>query len=812
MNAVKEKSATFCYHCGERCDESIILSKEKTFCCEGCKAVFEIISGHNLCEFYNIDGEAGFKINEIPHAKRFDYLDDKDVEAKIIEFKDKSISSVSFSVPDIHCSSCVWLLERLNKVDPGVASSRVDFLQKRVSIIFYNEKTSLKNVVKAMASVGYEPNINLESETGDISSKKSYKDLYARIGVAGFCLGNIMLLSFPEYLNIGDSLDGKLQQVFNFLNILLGIPVIAYCSSVYFASAWKAIRKRFINIDFPISLGLLALFTRSVYEIAVNGNAGFMDSLAGLVFFLLIGKLFQSKTYDSISFERDFRAYFPISVTLLRNKTESCIPVSKLSVGDRIIIRNNEIVPVDAILFKGEGFIDYSFVTGESVPEQKVLGEIIYAGGKHLGSAIELEVIRTVSQSYLTQLWNDKAFDKQKGVNFKNISDITGKYFTFAILFIAFVSAAFWLPEDPDKALSVFTTVLIIACPCALALTTPFALGNSMRILGRNKLYLRNAEVIEAMAKTDTVIFDKTGTITNPKHSDVEFTGSELSDREAALVRSVVRNSTHPLSRKIYDHLNEGIDLKAGTFSEDPGEGIFAEVDGSLVKIGSIRYILGDSESALRRFGADLRMNGISTNVFLSIDGEVRGFFSFRNKYRAGLEKVVQETGKDNELFLISGDNSNDKRSLSRYFAEEKMLFGQLPSDKLLYVKSRQSMGKRVMMIGDGLNDAGALKQSDVGIAVTDDVMSFSPACDAVMDAGEFSKLASFIDFSRSTLRIIKVSFVISFIYNVIGLYLAAQGFFSPMIAAILMPFNSVSIVLFVVGMTNLSARRKGLI
>jgi Cu+-exporting ATPase len=812
MSLVKDKISAFCYHCGEDCNDNVVRLDDKTFCCQGCKAVFEILEGHSLCEYYNIDVEAGLKIKEVPFEKRFDYLDDKDIISKIVEFSDKNISSVTFTIPEIHCSSCIWLLERINKVNPGIINSRVDFLQKRVSILFDNEKTSLKDVVKSLVSVGYEPNINLDTEYKKKSSVNKFRDLYARIGVAGFCLGNIMLLSFPEYLSVGDTLDPGLKTVFNYLNILLGIPVITYCSSPYFTSAWKGLKNKFINIDLPISLGLLALFFRSIYEIVLHSNAGFIDSLAGLVFFLLIGKLFQSKTYESINFERDYKSYFPISVTCTKRGVENCIPLSKLNVGDRIVLRNNEIIPVDAILFSGEGYIDYSFVTGESIPEQKVLGEIIYAGGKHLGSVIELEVLRTVSQSYLTQLWNDKAFVKTHKSGIQTVTNLVSKYFTFAILFIAFASAIYWLPTDVDKALTAFTTVLIIACPCALALTTPFALGNSLRILGKNKFYLRNSFVLETMSKVDSIVFDKTGTITNPRDLGIEFIGSELTDEEKALVKSVVRNSTHPLSRKIYDSIDGAFIFKSSNFGEIAGEGVSGVIEGRAVKLGNISYVLGDVECPFQKFSPDFRKNIISTNVFLSIDGEVKGFYSFNSKYRNGLDKLIQDLGNDYDISLVSGDNSHERTILSKLFDDEKLHFDQMPSDKLKFVRSKQKRGENVMMIGDGLNDAGALKQSDVGVSVTEDVASFSPACDIIMDAQQFPKFSSFLDFAKSTMVIIKISFVISFIYNVIGLFLAAQGSFSPLIAAILMPFNSISIVLFVVGMTNLSARRRKLL
>ena len=214
-----------------------------------------------------------------------------------------------------------------------------------------------------------------------------------------------------------------------------------------------------------------------------------------------MGKLFQNKTYETLNFERNYKSYFPLSVILKRDESEVSIPISKLNVGDRIIIRNNEIIPADSVLFGGEGNIDYSFVTGESKLSSKVLGELVYAGGKQIGSAIELEVIKEVSQSYLTQLWNNETFKNRIESNFSTISNTVSKYFTVVILFIALLSFLFWLPSNFHTAINVLTAVLIVACPCALALSIPFTLGNTIRIFGKNKFYLKNVNVIEELAK-----------------------------------------------------------------------------------------------------------------------------------------------------------------------------------------------------------------------------------------------------------------------------------------------------------------------
>ena len=271
--------------------------------------------------------------------------------------------------------------------------------------------------------------------------------------------------------------------------------------------------------------------------------------MTGLVFFLLIGKVFQEKTYSYLNFERSYKSYFPLAVHVKNGENEISVPVSKLKVGDRILIRKNEIIPADSILFKGNGSIDYSFVTGESKPVQKVLGELIYAGGRQLDNVIELEVVKEVSQSYLTQLWNNDTFLKKSESNFENFTNKVGKYFTLVILLIAFIATAYWMQYGTGTALNVLTAVLIVACPCALALSIPFTMGNSIRIFGRNKFYLKNISVIEKLSGIKTIVFDKTGTITETGKANIKFIGPELNPFQQEIINSLVRNSTHPLSR-----------------------------------------------------------------------------------------------------------------------------------------------------------------------------------------------------------------------------------------------------------------------
>ncbi len=471
---INKEELTRCYHCGEDCRSNIILFEEKPFCCSGCEMVYEILSSNDSCEYYKFSDHPGLKYSSAELGKRYDFLDNDEIKREILDFSDDGVSRVKFFIPNVHCSSCIWLLENLRRLHPGIIQSAVQFTKKEATFIFRDSEISLRGLVELLASINYAPYISLESV--DKSSKqKVNRGVYYRLGVAGFCFGNIMLFSFPSYLAIDDSVEQFIRQNFGILNIILGIPVAFYSGSGFFISAYRGLKKRFISIDLPIAIGILALFFRSVYEIMSGTGSGFMDSLAGLLFFLLIGKWYQSLTYQALSFERDYRSYFPVAVTLISEQgEESILPLKHLKAGMRILVRNNELIPADAILIRGEGTIDYSFVSGESNPVIKSEGQRIYAGGKQIGSAIELLIEKEVTQSKLTELWNQKHGSEERQNNWESLMDVISRYFTAVVLLLALVTGIIWWFTDPSKAALVVTSILIVACPCALAMTPAF--------------------------------------------------------------------------------------------------------------------------------------------------------------------------------------------------------------------------------------------------------------------------------------------------------------------------------------------------
>ncbi len=563
-------------------------------------------------------------------------------------------------------------------------------------------------------------------------------------------------------------------------------------------SAIKGLKHKIVNIDVPITLGIFTLFVQSSYDIFTGQGIGYMDSLVGLVFFLLVGKWYQSKTYKALSFERDYKSYFPVAVTIFDdNNKEKTIPLSDLKENDRILIRNQELIPADSRLLKGEAEIDYSFVTGESLPVNKKAGEVIFAGGRQVGGSIELEVIKPVDQSYLTQLWNQEAGKENQETELNHVINKVSEYFTYIVLTIATGAGIYWLINDSSLALFAFTSVLIIACPCALALSLPFTFGSTMREFGRRGFYIKNTNVIENLRKVDCIVFDKTGTLTVNASLKVEFVGDNLSDNQLKMIKALVSNSSHPLSVTIKEHINQDSDLTVKEFREIPSLGITGLINGVRINIGSKKFVTGKDDD-----------QPLSTNVYVFIEDKILGYFKIRNQYREGLPEVIKSLKKDYELYLLSGDNDSEKENLIQLFGSEtKLLFNQSPVDKRNFIRKLKAGGKNVLMIGDGLNDAGALMESNVGITVADDIYSFSPACDGIIESKKFFALDKFINYTRVAFKIVVTSLIISFLYNVIGLSFAVTGTMSPLVAAILMPISSVSVVVFATTSVKLTVK-----
>lgn len=773
-----------CYHCGEIVTFNPIKYQDKEFCCSGCKSVYKLLSENNLGNFYQLETQPGTKPSEY-NSNKYNFLDVEAIRSKFIEFEDENISRITLHLPTIHCSSCIYLLENIAKIEQQILSCQVNFSKREATLLFHSTKLPLSQLADLLDKIGYAPNFGHKGITAQIESKQY---LY-KLGIAGFAFGSIMLWSFPEYLGIATD-NPEFRNFSSYLSFLVSLPVLFYSAQDYFISAYKAIRFKSLNLDVPITIGIIALYAQSVLTIFNDGGPGYMDSFAGFIFFLLIGKWFQNKTYRMLSFDRDYTSYFPLAITRVLEKSEEIVEVTDIKINNIIALRNDEVLPCDSILLSDEAKIDYSFVTGESNLVSKKKGDFIYAGGRLVGYRIILSVKKESNRSQLTRMWDEMKKDKvdQDGLKYQSKLSL---YFLIALLIVGGGSAIVWAFIDPPQIIKILVSILIVACPCALALSGPFTFGNIMRLLGRKGLYIKNVNVIERMNQTTDIVFDKTGTLTVGSSQNVTYVGDTFTHQQKRIFYTLSSSSTHPMSRFIAKFLNNDGSMKAvpiENFRENIGEGIEGTFNGETLKLGSSKFC-GISETNLNE-----------TASYITFSGKM-GRFIFSTSFRPGIEELLTRLNQF-DLHLVSGDNEKDKAKLTTLFPKSSILqFNYSPNDKLEYIQKLQSKGKSVIMIGDGLNDAGALAKADVGIAVSEDIFRFTPSSDAIIKASELKKLDELISTSAFSKTMILACMIFSISYNFVGLTVAISGNLSPLVAAILMPISSITVVFLSTGM-----------
>lgn len=786
-----------CAHCGEPCSTTATNEQELLFCCAGCRSVYEILQSYQMCEYYDLDEHAGTSQRISRYQDdAYEVLETPSIAEQFVEFRSDEIIRLRFEIPSMHCASCVWLLDRLSRFDKGIQASDVDFMRKTVRVAINPKQTTIANVARLLSRIGYEPLLHGEGSeiAADVERRKRLRTTYVRIGIAGFAAGNLMMIGAAQYLAGMGNIDSTLKFVFDAIAIALSLPVLLYSAAPWFVSAWGAVRHRTVNLDIPVVLGITTLFVRSVTDIVWGYGEGYLDSFAGLVLFLLIGKLFQQKAFDAVSFTRTYRSFFPFSVRVEQQGNVITVPIDAVHPGDVMLLRNGEVIPCDAVLTSSGAFVDYSFVTGESVPVECLDGSIVHAGGRIVGRAARLTAIKAASQSYLASLWERSGTSRERR-RYSDLSDRFGLLFTAGVALIALIGFVVWLP-DWSTGLLVFTSVLIIACPCALTLAAPVTLGTAMGILGRRGVYVRSPEVLAELQDVDVIAFDKTGTLTTAQYEVIAFDGTDSSEIRQAIT-SVAAHSTHPISRSIAgsstgDHAVHVI--------ESIGYGITGESNGYRIAIGSADYL---SDVCGHPPVQDSRIVS-----WIAVDGSYYGAIQVSTSLRRGIQPALTELQQRHQMVLVTGDADRDRAVVESLFDGDRMLFELKPEEKVAALQHVRTSQGRVMMVGDGLNDAAAMSAADVSIAVTEDSSTFVPACDMVMPADSLAILPKVLKYAASMTSVIQVCFVFTVVYNVVGLTLALQGMLSPVITAIMMPVSSLMVIAMSVGGARLFARR----
>jgi Cu+-exporting ATPase len=774
------KKITTCFHCGDPCTKDTITLQEKSFCCNGCVTVFSLLHEHALDSYYCYTPAPGTKL-DLSVSKKFTYLDDPEIQKALLDFTNQDFSKVTFYIPQMHCASCLYLLEHLYKLQDGIQSSQVQFHEKKVTILFKHEQVSLVKLVELLYQIGYEPLLDMEAKKGK-SPASSTINQRIELGVAGFCFANIMLISFPEYLGLDFIKLPGLTGTLRYINLGLALPVFLIGVKRFLIPAAKALRLRSLTIDAPIALALIITWVRSVFEVITTVGAGYFDSMSGIVFFMLIGRYLQQKTFTSLQFNRNFKSYFPISVVVLDQGKEEYTRIEEIKAQDILRIHNQEVVPVDGVLNSATAQLDYSFVTGESALQEVKRGELIYAGARLVNSGMDMVALKPYSQSSFTSMWNSKRKDSSATAVENNFTDQLAQYFAGFLLLLATASLLYWYPSNPTMGWKAFTGVLIVACPCTLLLAATYTHGFLIEKFATQGFFVRNVNILYRLRKITSFIFDKTGTLTETQATSVTFHSSNSEIPDPILI-GLLKSSTHPLAQAVtqaYPHLMPTPNIP---FTEYPGKGIEANYRSKHIMIGSASFC-GVNEEA-----------GTNPRIYFSLDNANTGYFEIEFSVREGIPEMLSSLA-DYKLSLLSGDQAGSKSLFQKIFpAQSELLFSQTPVDKLQVVQTQQEEGQKVAMIGDGLNDAGALEKSDIGIAVVHQHFTFNPASDIILHENRLHQLASFLEANQRAKKLIVGLFIFSLAYNAIGLWFAVHATIHPMIAAILMPASSLSVI-----------------
>ncbi|MDX1653003.1 MAG: heavy metal translocating P-type ATPase metal-binding domain-containing protein, partial [Brumimicrobium sp.] len=777
---------TDCYHCGARVIGRPVLAHERSFCCTGCLSVFELLRAGGLEKFYEFNAKSGLKPEKNTTGK-YTPLDVEEIFNDFISFQNDQLYIVTFFLPAIHCSSCVYLLENLQKLNRNILKSEANFTARTLKLTI-SKGTKLSEIAELLEAIGYKPELRKNPGKNNSYDKR----LLLKLGVAGFAFGSVMLWTFPEYLGLDETFE-PFRNFTSYLSLAAALPVFFYSASEYLKSAWIAIRTKQLNLDIPIALGIIVLFAKSSASVLQHNGPGYMDSFTGFVFFLLIGKWFQSKTYRNMSFENDPKAYFPLGVHRvdLKEGTEDIVLIDKLEKGDHLRMRNEDIIPCDSILISDKATIDTSFITGEAELISVFKGERIYAGSKLIGKEILLEVEAETSSSKFAEIWNKQETRNKSFI--QNRENELSRYFLIIVAGVSLSAAVYWYFRNPSLILEIVTAIWVVACPCALALSFPFVYGNALRKYGRNGLYFKNTAEVKKMEAIEHLVFDKTGTLTTDRSEGVYYSGETLSSFEKGMIYEMTKQSAHPYSKSICHFIAPDITrtTELEEYHETPGQGLYGKaVSGTVVKLGNASFTNYEgSEDTGKTF---IQVNGIS-----------KGYFYFQSKLREEIISTLKDLHQRYPITILSGDGERD-RALFRDLPESiELIFHQNPTEKKKKIKEIQRY-QRVAFIADGLNDSEALKSAYLGISVAENEYRFTPSSDAIIKSDRIIHLKDYFKFASYTRTTLRTCLNFSLIYNTVGISFAFMGYVTPLFAAVLMPLSSVTVVFISTAMIHL--------
>ncbi len=784
-----------CAHCGETVAEADTRGDAPYFCCAGCRSVYAIVKAAGLSGYYaQKDPDETTLVRPRVSQRRYQELDDPSFQAQNCKAGEGQ-ASVELLLEGVHCSACVWLVERVGRVVPGVTSSRLDLSRSVVSLAWDPGKVTLSRIAQGLASLGYSPHPLGESRAE--ASRQSDRALLLRLGAAGAAAGNVMLMALALYSGAFSGMEAQYQALFRWGSFVLATPTVFWAGGVLLRGGWAALRTRTPHMDLPVSVGILAGYAGGTFNTITGRGEIYFDSLCTLIFLLLVGRYLQQSHHRRSTNQSELlQALSPQSAHLIADGAERDVPVKTLTSGATLRVGAGERIPADGLVLRGSGSVDTSLLTGEPLPIELRVADRVYAGTTCQSGEFWLKVEAAGGDSRLGKLMASVEQQQQRRAPIVRLADRVAGHFVVGILGIAALTLAYWLHVEPRHAIDHTVALLVVTCPCALGMATPLAVTVALGRAAKAGILFKGGEFMEELARPAVIVFDKTGTLTVGQPELVAWMG-EVSWQ--APLRALEAHSAHPLARSIQRAFPEN-NLPVSDVVELPQGGLRGRVDGRELLVGApalVQRELGELPAWAAKM-VEEHARSCRTPVLLAAGGAVRAVLAFGDAVRPEARENLERLARLGYRFeILSGDHQRVVDAVAEELGieAESARGGRAPEDKLKRVQQLRDEGLGVIMVGDGVNDAAAMAAASVGVAVHGGAETCLRAADIFATRSGLSPLTAAVIGSRRTLSAIRRGIVISLTYNVVGVGLAALGILSPLVAAIMMPLSSISVV-----------------
>ena len=791
---------TPCFHCGlpvpPNADYRVdIDGSPRAMCCHGCQAVAQAIVDGGLTSFYSHRESPSRKPEDlVPEAlRRFELYDQPALQRSFVESDEGEVRNASLILEGITCAACIWLNERhVNALD-GVLDFSVNYSTHRARVRWDDTRIHLSDILKAITEIGYVAH-PFDPGRQEMVHKKEKSKALRRLAVAGLGAMQVMMLAVAMYAGDYYGMEDSLRDFMRWVSLLLTLPVVTYSASSFFVTAWRDLKRRHLSMEVPVSLAIGGAFAASIWSTVHGGAEVYYDSVCMFAFFLLASRYLEmGARHRAGEAAEELVKLLPATATRLGDDGEQIVAVSELAPGDRVLVRPGETVPADGMVVDGRSSVDESLLTGESLPRPRVAGEELVGGSVNVESPLVLEVQKVGEDTLVSAIVRllDRAQAEKPRV--AQLADRIAGYFVGVLLLVATAVATWWLLNAPEHAFAVTLSVLVVTCPCALSLATPTAVTAASGALTRMGLLTTRGHALETLAQVSHVLFDKTGTLTRGllQLSQVSVLAPSRVDeaRCRALAAALESGSEHPVAKALAAHVT-----KPPTVSELvalPGHGMQGEIDGRRYRIGTPTYAAELSGAA-----APAVHDSDATQVVLADTDGLLARFEFRDELRPDADVAIERLrALGLELEILSGDAAGAVQRVASQLGITHARSGLRPDDKLARVRELQGAGHRVVMIGDGVNDAPVLAGADVSVAMGQGAQLAHASADMVVLSERLSVLADGVRKARATRTVIKQNLAWAILYNVAAVPLAAAGLVAPWMAAIGMSASSLVVV-----------------